>query len=287
MRRFVELFLLAAGLAGLGTWLWSNLRLRLFQERAGRALQRQAAAHPAAPRALADGALLGRLAIPRLNLAAVMLEGAGARSLDVALGHIPGTALPGQPGNVAIAGHRDTLFRALRRIQNGDLIRLETPSGSYTYRVESTGIVKPSDTWVLDAGRQPELTLVTCYPFYYAGPAPGRFIVKASLLTRSPADPPAPGIVMNGAWALPRQHCAHGRLRVAIERPAICRRDQRRAFPPVPETRPSSRGPSSRNRTARASAGGPPTACFLYRAGNVRTGMWSRADATTGPADPE
>jgi sortase A len=125
-----------------------------------------------------DG-LVGRLAIPRLHLMAMVREGADEPTLRLAVGHIPGTALPGQFGNVGVAGHRDTLFRALRRIEKDDLILFETLSGNYAYQVEATDIVSPNDVSVLKVGDYSELTLVTCYPFYYIGPSPDRFIVKA------------------------------------------------------------------------------------------------------------
>jgi sortase A len=125
-----------------------------------------------------DG-LVGRLVIPRLKLGEIVREGAGERTLSLALGHIPGTALPGERGNVGVAGHRDTLFRSLRSIGKDDRIQFQTLRGSYDYRVESIQIVKPDDVAVLAPGPYPELTLVTCYPFYFVGAAPDRFIVKA------------------------------------------------------------------------------------------------------------
>jgi sortase A len=137
-----------------------------------------------APPAMRTGDLIGRLEIPRLKLHAVVREGAGARTLDLALGHIPGTALPGQPGNVGVAGHRDSLFRGLGQIRKTDRIQFQTLNDTYEYEVESTSIVKPQKVSVLDAGEHPEITLVTCYPFYYVGSAPDRFIVKARLLSQ-------------------------------------------------------------------------------------------------------
>jgi sortase A len=126
------------------------------------------------------GPIVGRLEIPRLGLKAMVLEGVTPRTLALALGHIPGTALPGTAGNVGIAGHRDTLFRVLRGVQAGDAIVLTTLEGSYEYRVKSCEVVGPRETRVLNDSPQPSLTLVTCYPFYYIGPAPERFIVHAS-----------------------------------------------------------------------------------------------------------
>jgi sortase A len=109
----------------------------------------------------------------------MIMEGTDGRTLRHAVGHIPGTALPGQQGNVALAGHRDTFFRGLRNINKDDEITLTTLHGSYRYRVDSTQVVEPRDTEVLDATTDNILTLVTCYPFYFVGPAPKRFIVRA------------------------------------------------------------------------------------------------------------
>jgi sortase A len=123
--------------------------------------------------------LVGRLAIPRLHVSGMVREGTGEDTLGLSLGHIPTSALPGQSGNVAVAGHRDTIFRGLRGIHKNDLIYFETFNGNYVYRVEATEIVKPETVSVLKPSQHPELTLVTCHPFYYVGSAPDRFIVKA------------------------------------------------------------------------------------------------------------
>src|SRR5260370_9952325 len=123
--------------------------------------------------------LLGRLRIPRLNVAAMVREGADTGTLSRAVGHIPGTALPGKAGNVALAGHRDTFFRALRNIRKDDAIEFETENGTYRYLVEFTKIVGPKDVGVLSAGGWRGLTLVTCYAFFYVVSARMRFIVRA------------------------------------------------------------------------------------------------------------
>jgi len=154
---------------------------------------------PDAPRALPNNGLLGRLMIPRLHINAMIREGVGEATLLVALGHIPSTAFPGQNGNVGVAGHRDTLFRGLRAIHRDDLIRLETLTGDYLYQVEKTEIVSPQNVNVLNAGLYPELTLVTCFPFYYVGSAPDRFIVKARLVTANPQVPKLPDTQMDVA----------------------------------------------------------------------------------------
>jgi sortase A len=201
-RRWIELALLLTGVIAVGIWAWSHVRMTVSQMWGNRALDHQihgrSAGSTPAPRSvpqpppLQNGALLGRLEIPRLKMRSVVREGAGQDTLDVALGHIPGTAMPGQPGNTGIAGHRDTLFRGLRKIEKDDVIEFQSPQGTYDYKVENTRIVKPSDVAVLKpTGGTPELTLVTCYPFYYVGSAPDRFIVKARLVT-PPAAAEAP-----------------------------------------------------------------------------------------------
>jgi sortase A len=134
-----------------------------------------------------ENALVGRITIPRLHLTAIVREGVGRDTLGFAVGHIPGTAFPGQNGNVAVAGHRDTLFLGLKGIQANDVVKFETLEGSYEYQVKSTEIVTPKDVSVLNPGKYDELTLVTCYPFSYIGPAPDRFIVKARQVSQTPA----------------------------------------------------------------------------------------------------
>jgi len=136
---------------------------------------------PSAPRVKqpSKGEPIGRMEIPRLDVSVIVAEGSDEKVLRRAVGHIAGTALPGQAGNTGLAGHRDTFFRPLRNIRRDDLIRLTTPQGDYEYRVVSTGIVNPRDVAVLDSDGSEELTLITCYPFYFVGHAPRRFIVRA------------------------------------------------------------------------------------------------------------
>lgn len=126
--------------------------------------------------------IVGRLLIPALDMNVMVLEGTDRWTLNRAVGHIENTDLPGKTGNVGISGHRDGFFRNLGRISKGDEISLVTTEKTYTYQVESTEIVNPADIHVLAPSSQPILTLVTCYPFYYVGEAPERFIVKAQLV---------------------------------------------------------------------------------------------------------
>jgi sortase A len=130
------------------------------------------------------GEPLGRIEISRIGLAAMIMEGIDETTLRRAVGHIPDTALPGQIGNIALAGHRDTLFRALRNIRADDEIMLTTLEAPYRYTVDSTSVVDPDDTAVLDDGDDEILTLVTCYPFEFVGHAPKRFIVRAHRIPR-------------------------------------------------------------------------------------------------------
>ncbi len=122
---------------------------------------------------------IGRLEIPRLGISVLVLEGTSKKTLRRALGHIGSTALPGERGNMGISGHRDTFFRPLRNIRRDDVVTLQTAKGEYRYRVVATRIVSPSEVSVLAGGDGEVLTLVTCYPFYFIGDAPERFIVRA------------------------------------------------------------------------------------------------------------
>ena len=131
------------------------------------------------PRAIAEGGVIGEIDIPRLGLKVIVAQGDSPKILRRAVGHIRETPLPGEPGNVALAGHRDTFFRPLRNIRSGDLITLKTGDADFQYRVESIEVVPPSDVNVLRPSAEPSLTLITCFPFYYVGAAPNRYIVRA------------------------------------------------------------------------------------------------------------
>ena len=142
---------------------------------------------PAQPTKLGQASLgksaeaLAVLRIPKLRLEVPVLEGTDEFTLNRGVGRIAGTARPGQDGNVGIAGHRDGFFRPLQHISAGDSIELITTSGTDLYAVDRVHITSPADVNVLRARTKPSLTLVTCYPFYFVGPAPKRYIVEASL----------------------------------------------------------------------------------------------------------
>lgn len=127
-----------------------------------------------------DGELIGRIQVQRLGVSAILMEGVGKKTLRRGAGHIPDTAMPSEEaGNVGIAAHRDSFFRGLKDIQEDDTVELTTLAGTFRYKVEWTKIVKPDDVSVLAPTDEAALTLVTCYPFYYVGSAPDRFIVRA------------------------------------------------------------------------------------------------------------
>ena len=132
---------------------------------------------------------IGRLEIPRIGLSAVVMEGDDAQTLNVAVGHLPDTPMPWQEGNAVLAGHRDTFFRPLRRLQGGDEMRLVTPRGTFRYRATRQLVVEPDEVWVLDPSPTAALTLVTCYPFDFVGPAPRRFVVHAERIVETSEAP--------------------------------------------------------------------------------------------------
>src|SRR5579862_755686 len=171
----------ALGLLSLGYWAVEVGRGRLYQVHEGRHFAEQLpVSRPAdvlsRPSA---GSAIAMLTIPRLGLSAVVVEGAEERELRLGPGHIRGTSLPGNGGNVGIAGHRDTFFRPLRFIRRNDTIKMTTQDQARWYEVISTEIVSPDEIRVLRPTERETLTLVTCYPFNFVGSAPKRFIVQA------------------------------------------------------------------------------------------------------------
>lgn len=162
------------------TWLFQH-KEKLSLESRQEAIAEPSAASAAATDMDATDPLVGRIDVPRLGISVAVMEGAEDDTLRHSAGHIVGTALPGHPGNVGIAAHRDTFFRPLRNIRNDDVITLTTAGAEYQYRVVSTKVVSPDDVSVLESNGAGDevLTLVTCYPFFYTGAAPSRFIVRA------------------------------------------------------------------------------------------------------------
>jgi LPXTG-site transpeptidase (sortase) family protein len=220
---WAERVLLAIGIICLGIFAWSWLDARALEIRENRRLEEALASAPAIKSKASEtdsfasfekgaeqqvqkedkkekkenqtapppepGELFGRITIPRLDLSAIVLEGVDNKTLRRGAGHIPATALPEQEeGNVGIAAHRDSFFRGLKDIQEDDTIELTTLDGTFRYEVEWTKIVKPTDVSVLEPTDEPVLTLVTCYPFYFVGSAPKRFIVRARRIPEIPHE---------------------------------------------------------------------------------------------------
>jgi len=179
--RIVSWVLLIAGIVALAYFAYVLVSAAYFQARESRKL-RHAVSQPVvapAPRVVAQGDVIGQIEVPRLGLSAVVVQGDSDDVLRKAVGHVPETALPGEAGNIALAGHRDTIFRPLRDVKVGDTISLKTTAGDRSYRVTSTEVVPPTDVGVLESRGENELTLITCFPFHYVGHAPNRFIVHA------------------------------------------------------------------------------------------------------------
>ena len=192
----IEMVLLLTGMLCLGVFLWDRIDTELEQRNANAELEEKLDSAPAARderteraerRRLKRGELVGRVEIPRLGIEAVVRSGVDNGTLKRAVGHVPSAALPGQQGNVGLAAHRDSFFRNLKGVRKGDVIRVVTPEGKFSYQVESTKVVTPKNVEVLDPTKEKALTLVTCYPFNYVGSAPNRFIVRAKQLQQEEA----------------------------------------------------------------------------------------------------
>jgi sortase A len=192
--RWPERTLFIVGLLLIGLWFKHDTEARAFRSaetkklevaRLGGESTHAAARRPAkeawCPTTLESG-VFGRIEIPRLGISALIAEGTEPAQLDRAVGHISTTVFPGQSGNCALAGHRDSFLRGLGNVRENDIIRIDTLQDSYTYLVEWGTVVEPHRVDVLDSTAAPSLTLVTCYPFHYVGPAPERFVVRAKLV---------------------------------------------------------------------------------------------------------
>jgi sortase A len=166
---------------------YTLLHARQYQQEANDSLDQEIqgsdrSADSPSGRTAKEGEVLGRIDIPRIGMSVAILQGTTARTLRLGVGHIAGTPLPGEGGNAGIAGHRDTFFRDLKDIRASDEIQIETVAGVSHYKVDWVQIVAPGDTGILAPSTDSSLTLVTCYPFYYVGPAPERFVVHARKL---------------------------------------------------------------------------------------------------------
>jgi sortase A len=207
--------LLLAGSAGVLVWAWGMLETTLYQHVQKSQFERQLvelpgnpepppAARPTSlpgtgaalraraalksPAALSglfgrDPLVLGEIKVPRLNLNVIVREGMDDTTLRRAAGHVPASAFPGEPGNFVVLGHRDTLFRPLRGLEQGDNVRVRTAGGDFNYRIDSIEVVSPEDVDLREVA-EPGITLVTCFPFDFVGPAPRRFVAHGHLEVR-------------------------------------------------------------------------------------------------------
>lgn len=182
LRAWASRIMAAAGAACVVVYGAANVETWRYQRHANAAVEKAVAARAVPASVPKRGDLIGRLEIPRLKLSAAVAEGDDDETLKKAIGHLPETPLPWHTrGNVAIAAHRDGLFRRLEGIQENDEIRIVTARGNYSYRVSKTHIVNPDDLWVIRPTEVPTLTLITCYPFSFVGNAPQRFVVQAEM----------------------------------------------------------------------------------------------------------
>jgi sortase A len=182
--RWTRCILLITGILALSYVAITLIGARIYQKNAVLILDKQIQAeeqHKAEQPepTIREGDVLGRIEIPRIGVSVAVLQGTTSQTLWLGVGHIKGTELPGEPGNIGIAGHRDTYFRALKDIHRDDEIQLQTATGITMYEVDWIQITSPSDVGILAPTAESSLTLVTCYPFYYIGAAPKRFFVHA------------------------------------------------------------------------------------------------------------
>jgi sortase A len=192
-------------IAGVATLVWCALLVvdaRVSQRLARESLEAMSRVKESTDRrptvSVARGTPLADLSIPSVHLSAVVLHGSDARTLRLGVGHIENTAWPGESGNVAIAGHRDSFFRPLRNVKVGDDILLETPQGRFHYQVSSLRVVSSNEVSVLNPTEDATLTLVTCYPFWFVGHAQDRFVVRATRVAG-----PTQAAVATPAWRMP------------------------------------------------------------------------------------
>jgi len=182
----IEATLISIGVASLLWFAAASVRASYFQRTQNQILNSPTPtpAHAAEP----DTGLVGRLEIPHVGLSVVVMHGDDEETLSTAAGHLPDTPMPWQAGNSAIAAHRDTFFRPLKDVRQGDEVRLVSRRGTFIYKVRDARVISPKDVSVLKATSSPTLTLLTCYPFFYVGNAPKRYVVQADLIASTPAS---------------------------------------------------------------------------------------------------
>jgi len=192
-RLFALLFVLIGFIVIVGSGLalfWSDELQRLYMPSLP-SIERQSGADSTKRPEAELGKPIGSIEIPRLGLSSVVLEGDDAAALLLGVGHLSDTPLPWHDGNTVLAAHRDTFFRPLAHIRKGDVIRFSTADAALEYVVKELKVVEPTAVEVLEPTSAATLTLITCFPFDYIGPAPQRFIVRAERRSSSPLEPEA------------------------------------------------------------------------------------------------
>ncbi|HJT01283.1 MAG TPA: class D sortase [Terriglobales bacterium] len=179
LKRYWPSFLIVAGVALLIYVASQYATMYAAQRRLTEQWQQQNLQLPAQPAGLVT--TLTRLSIPAIKLDAVVVEGVNRRDLLMGPGHLPDTPQPGQPGNAVISAHRDTFFRHIHELKPGDYILVQRSGKQFRYEVTGKKVLQPDDVWVTKPTPDTELTLLTCYPTYYIGPAPERLAVFSRL----------------------------------------------------------------------------------------------------------
>jgi sortase A len=192
VRRFASLALIIIGLGLLGyvgIEYWGMYR---SQQNLEAEWERQAAGTNTPGHAsISPDHMLTRVIIPKINMDAVLIEGVSRKALSAGPGHMKETAMPGETGNAVITGHRDTFFRHIYELAKGDEIQVRRNGRVFTFEVTGQRIVQPDDVSVLKQTNDPQLTLITCYPTYYIGPAPQRLVVFSRLIGSSDYGQPS------------------------------------------------------------------------------------------------
>jgi sortase A len=183
LRRVLPLFFVLLGLGLLGYVSYQYWDMYHTQQQLEAQWERQAAgaSTPGQPKQIPAADTLTRVSIPRINMDAIVIEGVSRKQLSIGPGHMIDTAMPGEPGNAVITGHRDTFFRNIYELKKGDEIIIRRNGQVFKYQVTGKKIVGPEDISVLKPTQDPQLTLITCYPTYYIGPAPKRLVIFSKL----------------------------------------------------------------------------------------------------------
>ncbi len=164
-----------------GDMAWSQHQLQ--KQWAEQQAKASSVSHDPAQVATDDG--LTRITIPKIDLAAVVVEGTNRKQLMLGPGHMKETAAPGENGNAVITAHRDTFFRHIYELSKGDNIEIRRNGKLFTYEVTGKKVVNPDDLSVIRQGKDKKLTLITCYPTSYIGPAPERLVVFSKLVEKN------------------------------------------------------------------------------------------------------